>query len=73
MKRNNKPMYVAHDCRNSRKGTCNNRWIDKDRTHVETYIPTWKWCKACCAEMGIDFDKQTPEKNNRLEEEFNDG
>ncbi len=65
--------YVAHDCRNTRNGTCNNRWIDKDINHVTTKPPTWKYCKECCKKLGINFEKQKPsdyrteEQNNRYE------
>lgn len=52
--------YVAHDCRGTRDGSCNNRWIDKDKTKCKTQIPTWKYCRECCAKLGIDFDKQKP-------------
>lgn len=52
--------YVAHDCRGTRDGSCNNRWIDKDVTGVQTQVPTWKYCRECCEKMGIDFDKQKP-------------
>lgn len=52
--------YVAHDCRNTRNATCNNRWIDVDITKVRSQIPTWKYCIECCQRLGIDFDKQNP-------------
>lgn len=60
--------YIAHDCRNTRNGTCNNRWIDKDITLVNSKIPTWKYCKECCEKLGIDFDKQKP-SDYRTEEQ----
>ena len=53
-------VYCAHDCRNTRNNTCNNRWIDVDMTGATTQIPTWKLCKSCCEKLGIDFDKQKP-------------
>jgi hypothetical protein len=53
--------YVAHDCRNTRNNTCNNRWIDKDITGATTLIPTWKYCRECCEKMGIDFENQKPD------------
>ena len=53
--------YVAHDCRNTRNKTCNNRWVDKDKTHATTQVPTWKYCCECCEKMGIDFNKQKPD------------
>lgn len=65
--------YVAHDCRNTRNGTCNNRWMDKDITYVTTKPPTWKYCRECCKKLGIDFNKQKPsdyrsaKQNNRYE------
>ena len=49
--------YVAHDCRNTRNKTCNNRWVDKDKTYAKTQIPTWKYCRECCEKLGIDFEK----------------
>lgn len=52
--------YVAHDCRNTRNNTCNNRWIDKDLTNANLQIPTWKYCRECCEKMGIDFENQKP-------------
>lgn len=52
--------YVAHDCRNTRNNTCNNRWIDKDITGVTTQIPTWKYCCECCEKLGINFENQKP-------------
>lgn len=52
--------YVAHDCRNTRNNTCNNRWVDKDITGAITLIPTWKYCRECCEKMGIDFENQKP-------------
>ena len=60
---------VAHDCRNTRNGSCNNRWIDKDVTRATTQIPTWKYCRECCEKMGIDFDSQKP-NDYRSEEEI---
>jgi len=60
--------YVAHDCRNTRNGTCNNRWVDKDLTIASTKIPTWKYCRECCEKLGIDFDKQQP-SDYRTEEQ----
>lgn len=47
--------YVVHYCKNPK---CNNCWIDKDETNVKTYPPTWKYCKECCKELGIDFNNQ---------------
>lgn len=64
--------YVAHDCRNTRNNTCNNRWIDKDITGASTLVPTWKYCRECCEKMGIDFENQKPsdyrteEQNERI-------
>lgn len=52
--------YAAHDCRSTRKGKCNNRWIDKDVTGATTLIPTWKYCRECCKKLGINFAKQKP-------------
>lgn len=52
--------YVAHDCRNTRNNTCNNRWIDKDITKATTQIPTWKYCCECCEKLGINFENQKP-------------
>lgn len=49
--------YVVHYCKNKK---CNNAWLDKDLTHVKTFPPTWKYCKDCCKELGLDFDKQKP-------------
>lgn len=68
--------YVAHDCRNTRNGSCNNRWIDKDITSAKMQIPTWKYCKGCCEKLGIDFEKQKPsdyrtdEQNEKLKEKI---
>ena len=60
--------YVVHFCKNP---DCNNCWIDKDKTHVKTVPPKWKYCKECCKKLGIDFNKQKPErrvnKNNQPE------
>ena len=50
--------YVVHFCKNP---DCNNCWIDKDKTHVKTVPPKWKYCKECCNKFGIDFNKQKPE------------
>lgn len=50
--------YVVHFCKNP---DCNNCWIDKDKTHVKTVPPKWKYCKECCKKLGIDFNKQKPE------------
>lgn len=47
--------YVMHICRNKK---CNNSWIDKDVTNVQSLPPSWKYCKECCEKLGIDFDKQ---------------
>lgn len=64
--------FVAHDCRNTRNNTCNNRWIDKDLTGASTQVPTWKYCRECCEKLGIDFEKQKPsdyrtdEQNERI-------
>lgn len=57
--------YVAHDCRNTRlpeshPDYCSNRWLDKDLTRVKTLVPTWKYCRECCAKLGIEFDLQKP-------------
>ena len=68
--------YIAHDCRNTRNNTCNNRWIDKDLTNAGTKIPTWKYCRECCEKLGIDFDNQKPsdyrteEQNKKLRKAF---
>ena len=51
--------YVVHFCKNP---DCNNCWIDKDKTHVKTVPPKWKYCKECCRKLGIDFNKQKPER-----------
>ena len=50
--------YVVHFCKNP---DCNNCWIDKDKTHVKTVPPKWKYCKECCKKLDIDFNKQKPE------------
>lgn len=50
--------YVVHFCKNP---DCNNCWIDKDKTHVKTVPPKWKYCKECCKKLSIDFNKQKPE------------
>lgn len=55
--------YVAHDCRNTRNNTCNNRWLDKDLTRCTTYPPDWKYCKECAEKLGIDYNAQTPDSN----------
>ena len=47
--------YVNHICRNKE---CNNNWIDKDVTNVQSLPPSWKYCRECCEKLGIDFDKQ---------------
>ncbi len=60
--------FCAHDCRNTRNGTCNNRWIDKDLTKAKSRIPTWKYCKDCCKKLGIDFESQLPD-DYRTEDE----
>ena len=68
--------YVAHDCRNTRNKTCNNRWVDKDKTYAKTQIPTWKYCRECCEKLGIDFEKQKPsdyrskEQNLKIEKQI---
>lgn len=49
--------YVAHYC-----PKCNNAWTDKDLTNVKTFPPTWKLCRECCKKLGIDFNKQKPNK-----------
>lgn len=49
--------YVVHYCHNKE---CNNCWVDKDLTDVQTYPPTWKYCRECCKELDIDFNKQNP-------------
>ena len=51
--------YVVHFCKNP---DCNNCWIDKDKTHVKTVPPKWKYCKECCKKLGIDFNKQKPDR-----------
>lgn len=61
--------YVAHDCRNTRNGTCNNRWLDKDLTGATTLVPTWKYCKECCKKLGIDFENQKPSDYRTPEQE----
>lgn len=58
-----KRPYVVHFCKNKK---CNRAWIDKDLTNVKSYPPQWKYCRECCKEMGIDFDKQKPE-DGRIE------
>ena len=55
--------YVAHDCRNTRNNTCNNRWLDTDLTRCTTYPPDWKYCKECAEKLGIDYNAQTPDSN----------
>lgn len=55
--------YVAHDCRNTRNNTCNNRWLDKDLTRCTTSPPDWKYCKECAEKLGIDYNAQTPDSN----------
>ena len=40
--------YVVHFCKNP---DCNNCWIDKDKTHVKTVPPKWKYCKECCKNL----------------------
>ena len=68
--------YCAHDCRNTRDGSCNNRFVDKDLTGATTQIPTWKYCRECCERLGIDFDKQKPsdyrtsEQNERMKQKM---
>lgn len=52
--------YVVHYCKNK---DCNNCWIDKDLTNVKTIPPKWKYCKECCEKLGIDFEKQKPNKH----------
>lgn len=52
--------YVMHFCKNKE---CNNGWVDKDLTGATTFPPKWKYCKQCADELGIDFDKQTPNSN----------
>lgn len=52
--------FVAHDCRNCKDGTCNNRFIFFDYTEVDTFPPSWAYCQECCAKLGIDFWKQKP-------------
>lgn len=52
--------YVMHICRNKK---CNNGWIDKDITRCTTIPPSWKYCKDCAKELGIDYDAQTPNSN----------
>ena len=51
--------YVVHFCKNP---DCNNCWVDKDKTHVKTVPPKWKYCKECCKKLGIDFNKQKPDR-----------
>ena len=53
--------YVAHHCKNTKNGTCNNIWIDKDITNAKTVAPSWKYCAECSKKLGIDFDAQKPQ------------
>lgn len=46
--------YVVHHCKNTTlkpadKDYCNNCFIDKDKTNVQSYAPTWKYCPECVA------------------------
>lgn len=58
--------YVVHFCKNP---DCNNCWIDKDKTHVKTVPPKWKYCKECCRKLGIDFNNQHPDGFNKQKPE----
>lgn len=48
-------IYVVHYCKR-----CDRCWVDKDITNVKSFPPSWKLCRKCCKELGIDFDKQKP-------------
>lgn len=52
--------YVMHICRNKK---CNNGWIDRDLTDARANPPSWKYCRKCAEELGIDYDAQTPTSN----------
>ena len=52
-----KNVYVVHFCKNDR---CNNAWLDVDLTNAQSRPPSWKFCKGCCEEKGIDFFSQKP-------------
>ena len=41
--------YVVYYCRNS---SCNNAWIDVDKTRATTYPPKWKFCEKCAHKYG---------------------
>ncbi len=52
--------YVMHICRNKQ---CNNGWIDKDLTDTRVNPPSWKYCRECAENLGIDYYAQTPTSN----------
>ena len=56
--------YIAHHCRNTKNGTCNNIWIDKDITNAKTVAPSWKYCAECCKKLGIDRVLMVCDKSN---------
>ena len=58
MSRQKGKVYVMYICRNKK---CNNGWIDEDLTHAKTVPPSWKYCRECAQEMGIDFNSQNPD------------
>lgn len=44
--------YVIHVCKNSHlseddENYCERVWIDKDKTNVMNYPPSWKYCPEC--------------------------
>lgn len=60
MARKNK-IFVAHDCHR-----CGARFLYFDLTNCQNFPPTWAYCKKCCKELGIDFNKQYPAKNRAI-------
>ena len=50
--------YVSHTCRK-----CKCAFIAEDYTKVTEVSPVWRYCKSCCEQLGIDYDKQTPKTN----------
>lgn len=59
-KKNKPKVFVTHDCKNCKKGTCNNRFIFYDWTRAKDRPPTWAYCPECCEKLGINFEEQQP-------------
>ena len=49
---------------------CKDIFIAENYTKATTLPPKWRYCKKCCNEIGINYEKQTPRLNRTPEEQL---